>query len=131
MADFESTTTVDAPAQALFDYLSDVSNLPTYFARMTSARKGDGDEVKTTAKLPDGREVEGDATFTVDSDAKTLEWGSEGPSSYGGRLEVASSGDGSTLTVHLHTTRVEAGDSQVQQGVDETVANVKRLVEGR
>ena len=130
MADFESTTTVDAPPQALFDYLSDVGNLPAYFSRLTSARRGDGDEVKTTATLPDGREVEGDATFTVDDAAKTLEWGSEGPSSYGGRLEVTADGDGSTLTVHLHTTRVEAGDAQVQQGIDETVANVKRLVEG-
>ncbi len=130
MADFESTTTVDAAPQALFDHLSDVGDLPTYFSRTTSARPGDGDTVRTTAPLPDGREVEGDATFTVDKDAKTLEWGSEGPSSYGGRLEVEAEGMGSTLTVHLHTTRVEAGDARVQQGIDETVAHVKKLVEG-
>jgi uncharacterized protein YndB with AHSA1/START domain len=46
MGDFQASTTVDADANALFDYLSQVSNLPRYFARMTSAEPGDGAEVQ-------------------------------------------------------------------------------------
>lgn len=130
MADFSSSTTVNASSQALFDYLSDVSNLPKYFARMTSAKPGEGDEVKTTAKMPDGTEVQGDAWFTVDDSAQSIEWGSENnDSNYGGQLKIDADGDSSSVTVTLHTTRVEAGDSQVQDGLAETLANIKRLVE--
>ena len=129
MADFTGTTTVSVPTTALFDYLSDVANLPKYFSRMTSARPGDGEEVKTTAKMPDGTEVQGDAWFRVDQDAQRIEWGSEGQSEYSGSLDVRSSGEGSEVEVRLHTTRVEPGDPEVQDGVDETLANIKTQAE--
>lgn len=126
MADFTGTTSVSVPAQNLFDYLSDVGNLPRYFSRMTSAEPGDGEEVRTTAKMPDGTEVQGDAWFRVDPGARRLEWGSEGPSAYSGYLEVRADGDGSEVEVHLHTTRVADGDREVQDGVTETLANIKQ-----
>lgn len=130
MADFTGTTTVEASETALFDFLSDVGNLPRYFARMTSASPGQGEEVHTTATLPDGTQVEGDAWFRVDDAAKHLEWGAEGESSYHGYLDVAGQDEHSSIVeVHVHTTRVEAGDPQVQQGVDQTLASIKHLVE--
>lgn len=129
MADFTGTTTVSVPTTPLFDYLSDVGNLPKYFSRMTSARPGQGEEVKTTAKMPDGTEVQGDAWFRVDQAAQRLEWGSEGPSEYSGSLDVRPSGEGSEVEVRLHTTRVQPGDRQVQDGVEETLANIKQQAE--
>lgn len=130
MGDFEATTGVDAAEGALFDYLSDVGNLPRYFARMTSARPGDGEEVHTTAQLPDGRQVEGDAWFRADTGTRRIEWGSEGPSDYHGSLAVgAAAGGGAEVTVRMHTTRVPDGDSEVQQGLEDTLSTIKRLVE--
>jgi uncharacterized membrane protein len=130
MGDFTGSTTVDVAPDALFDYLSDIANLPDYFTRMTSARRGDGEEVHTTASLPDGREVEGDAWFRVDDGEQRIEWGSEGPNDYHGHVDVTPSGSGgSTVEVHLHTTRVEDGDSQVDDGIRETLANIKRQAE--
>jgi uncharacterized membrane protein len=129
MADFSGTTQVNASAQALFDYLSDVSNLPRYFARMTSAQPGQGQEVHTTATLPDGQQVEGNAWFQVDADAKHLAWGSEGPNDYHGYLDVRDAGTGAEVEVHLHTSRIDDGDPEVQQGVDQTLATIKHLVE--
>lgn len=129
MADFTGTTTVSVPTTALFGYLSDVANLPKYFSRMTSAQPGQGEEVRTTAKMPDGTEVQGDAWFRVDEQAQRIEWGSEGPSEYSGYLDVRPSGDGSEVEVHLHTTRVEPGDSEVQAGVEETLANIRSQAE--
>lgn len=70
MTDFEHATDVQAGADALFDYLADVSNLPEYFDRMTSAAPAEGEAVHTTALIdPDGegeRKVEGEAWFRVD-----------------------------------------------------------------
>lgn len=127
MGDYSGSTSVSASETDLFDYLSDVGNLPKYFARMTSAAPGDGEEVKTTAKMPDGAEVQGNAWFRVDPSAKHIEWGSEGPSDYRGLLDVTADGGGCTVTVSLHTTRGEG--AEVEDGIQETLANIKRLVE--
>lgn len=135
MADFEQTTEVDASAEALFDYLSDVRHLPAYFDGMTSAEPAAGEAVRTTARIdPDGegeREVEGEAWFRVDEDEQTLAWGSEGPNDYRGELEVSGSGDGSTVTVRLHTVHAGAdAHDGIDEGLRTSLANVKHLVEG-
>ncbi len=131
MADFTGSTSVAADPDALFDYLSDVRHLPEYFARMTSAAPGDGEEVRTTARMPDGTEVEGDAWFRVDASARRLEWGSVGPSVYAGRIDVRAAGDGSEVEVQLRTTRVEARDPEVQEGITQTLARIRSKGEGR
>jgi len=129
MGDFQATTKVDAAEGALFDYLSQVGNLPDYFSRMTSAKAGDGEEVHTAARLPDGQQVEGDAWFRVDPGAGRIEWGSEGPNDYHGSLEVTADGSGAEVVVSMHTTRVSEGNSEVQKGLEDTLATIKRLVE--
>ena len=129
MADYSGTTTVSLPPAALFEYLSDVANLPRYFARMTSAERGEGEEVRTTAKMPDGTEVQGRAWFRVDESAQRLEWGSEGGSDYSGSLDVRASGDGSEVSVSLNTSRTHEGDPEVQHGIEETLASIKSQAE--
>ncbi|ALG09940.1 hypothetical protein AOZ06_26280 [Kibdelosporangium phytohabitans] len=121
--------TVDVGEAALYDYLSDVGNLPRYFARMTSATPGEGEEVHTAAQLPGGQQVEGNAWFQTDSSARRIEWGSEGPNSYHGSLEVADAAGAAEVRMRLHTTRVPDDDSEVRQGIDDTLANIKRLAE--
>jgi uncharacterized membrane protein len=131
MADFSGTTTVTASEDVLFDFLSDVGNLPRYFARMQSAESGSGEEVHTTATLPDGTKVEGTAWFRVDHDARHLAWGSEGDSDYHGYLDVRGREAGSEVEVHIHTNRVDEGDDSVQEGIDKTLISIKMLVEDR
>ncbi|RBY80965.1 SRPBCC family protein [Geodermatophilus sp. TF02-6] len=130
MGDFTASTTVGRDPQSLFDYLSDVGNLPRYFSRMTSAEPGQGEEVHTTARMPDGQEVQADAWFRVDTGAQRIEWGSEGPNDYHGHLDVRPDGGGSEVEVYLHTTRVDDGNQQVEDGLRETLANIKQQVEG-
>lgn len=130
MADFSGTTTVTASEQDLFAFLSDVGNLPRYFARMTSAeRRGDGDEIHTTATLLDGTRVEGTAWFTVDDVARHISWGSEGDNDYHGYLDVRPKDVGSEVEVHIHTARVPQDDEGTQEGIDKTLASIKLLVE--
>jgi uncharacterized membrane protein len=134
MEDYEGSTTVDAPADELFEYLSKVENLPQYFDRMTSARNLPGDEVEVEARVEPGdagasgdgeRTVGGDAWFTIDADRLTLTWGSQGPHDYHGELEVRPSGDAaSRVTVRLHTTHQGEG---IQDGIEETLANIQRI----
>ena len=133
MADYERVETVEASADDLFAYLSDVGNLPDYMRRMTSAEPAGDGAVHTTAELDFGggetRTVAGEAWFRVEAGERRMRWGAEGESSYRGELEVTGADDGAQVTVRLHTERVESDD--VDRDLAETVANVKRLVEGR
>jgi len=127
VTDYTGSSRVDAPADALFDYLSDVGNLPDYFSRMRSAAPGEGEEVHTVAEGPDGQTVEGDAWFRVDQEAKRVEWGSEGPNDYHGHLDVSEEGRSSRVEVHISTARVTS--DEVDRGIEETLASIRRLVE--
>lgn len=128
MGDYRAGTEVHAPAQHVFDYLADVANLPRYFERMTSAESAGPDAVRVTADLGD-REVEGEAWFKVDRDSLALSWGSEGPNDYHGQLEVSPAGDDAVrVAVTLSTTR--AGGAEIQHGLEETMANITRIIEG-
>jgi uncharacterized protein YndB with AHSA1/START domain len=126
MSDFEATTDINAPADEVFAYLSDIDNLSEYFERMTSAEPGEGDEVHVTADLGD-RQVEADAWFTIDDGAMSLAWGSEGPNDYQGHLEVTGDAESCRVTVTLSTER-DAGP-EVDDGLEQTLANIKRLTE--
>ena len=132
MADYEHAEHVPARPDELFAYLSDVRNLPRYFARMTHAEPAEGEAVRTTARLEEAeggpREVEGEAWFRVHEGEKRLEWGSEGPSDYRGELDVTGDAGGSRVAVRLHTVHEDAPG--IQDGLRETVGNIKRLVGG-
>ena len=129
MADMSGTTTVATSQQELFAFLSDVGNLPRYFAKITTASPGDGEEVHTTATLSDGTKVEGKAWFRVDDASHSITWGSEGENDYHGRLEVTGKDAGSQVEVHIHTSRVEDGNEEIRDGIDRTLATIKLLVE--
>lgn len=126
MGDYEQFRDVNAPAQALFDYLADVRNMPTYFSSMTSAEPAEGEAVQVTAVV-DGKEREGEAWLKIDRDRMHLDWGSEGPNNYHGRLDVTGDDAASRVSVALHTDNVE--DQRIGQGLTETLDEVQQLVE--
>jgi uncharacterized protein YndB with AHSA1/START domain len=135
MADYERTSTIDAPAEDLFEYLSKVENLPKYMDRMTSAHNLPGDEVEVEAKVEPGdvggggnsggeQTVGGEAWFKIDADHMKLTWGAEGPHDYSGELEVTPDGASSQVTVRLHTTHEAEG---IEDGIEQTLANIQRI----
>ena len=128
--DSTGSTTVSAPTDALFAYLSDVDNLPGYFARMKEARRTEGsEEVHVVAQMPDGQEVAGEAWFRVEQGSKHISWGSEGENDYSGYLDVTDAGEGSSVEVHIHSPH--GGPDEVQDGIDETLAAIKEKVEAQ
>ena len=126
MGDYSGSADVGVPAGQLFDYLSDISNLPRYFTAMTSAEPAGQDEVHVVADVA-GVTREAEAWFRVDRERQHLEWGSEGPDDYHGSLDVTGDERTSSVTVFLHTERHDSSD--IDRGIADTLAEVKRLVE--
>jgi uncharacterized membrane protein len=127
VGDYEHSTTVTTDPDALFDYLSDVSNLPDYVPAMKSAEPAGGDAVRVVAEV-DGIRREGEAWFTADTRARSIRWGSEGPNDYRGELQVSDADGGAEVTVRLHTERVDGPG--IRKGLQETLARIKENVEG-
>jgi uncharacterized membrane protein len=132
MPEYQRSATIDATPDELFDFLSQVENLPKYFSRMTKAHSATGDEVHVKAKLPpeanegDGSQtVESYATFSIDADNRAVSWGSENEHHYRGEVQVSPAGNGAEVIVTLHT---EHDDQAINDGIDETLRNIKELV---
>ena len=51
MGDYSGSADVGAPASQLFDFLSEISNLPRYFTAMTSAEPAGQDAVHVVADV--------------------------------------------------------------------------------
>ncbi len=126
MGDYQRSLDVSTPASQLFDYLSDVGNLPRYFTAMTSAEPAGGQAVRVVADVH-GTDREGEAWFRVDRERRHLEWGSEGPNNYHGHLDVDGDGTAAVVTVFLHTERHDSGE--IDQGLADTLTTVRGLVE--
>lgn len=134
MSEYSSSSNVNVSANAAFGYLSDVTNLPAYFPRITAAEKTSGDSVRVTARIEkpgeDPTEVAGEAWFRVDDSNHTLAWGAEGPNNYRGELDFdETSSETCTLTVRIDTENVDA--TSVQQGLDEAVQGIKSQLESK
>lgn len=133
MAQCRETTTIDLPSREVFNYLSEVQNLPTYFPRITSAQQTDDDKIAVTARIPDPdgageRQVEGEAWMKIEQDGKTLTWGAQGPNNYSGQFDIDGAGETrSTVTIRLTTDNADA--DRVQQGLREALQGVKQSVE--
>jgi hypothetical protein len=88
----------------------------------------DAEAVHSVAEV-DGQRREGEAWFRRDADARSLSWGSEGPNDYHGELTVSGEGENATVSVRLVTEHAE-GD-RIQEGLEQTLANIKEKVEGQ
>ncbi len=126
MNDYEQSGSVHAPAQQLFDFLSEVRNLPRYFERMTKAEPAEGDAVQVEAVVPGGQHQAGEAWFKVDREARSIAWGSEGDNDYSGELQVEGDDTSSSVTIRLHIG-VEAANTD--ETLEVSIANIRRLVE--
>jgi hypothetical protein len=121
MTKYTHTAEADIPADTLFGFLADPTNLPRYFPQMTRAEPEGGESVHVEADVH-GHHVEGEAWVRPDPEARTLAWGAEGPDDYHGELEIEDVAPGrSRLTVTLHSVREASGD-EVQEGLKQTVA---------
>lgn len=122
--DHQHSEHVAAAPDAVFGILSDPAHLPDFVPQLTRAERTDADHVHVAARY-DGKEHEGDAAFSADADARRITWGT--PGGYEGWLQVDPDGDGSKLTLHLHTVHAPDTDRDVAGTLDA----IRRLVESK
>lgn len=142
--EFEQSITVAAPADGIFDFISDVKNVPQYLPTVKSAQPQQGERIRTQGQAGD-RSYDSDGHFRVDKQARRIEWGSDGENDYRGWLEVqGDSGSQSQVKVHIHYAprpeilqrMVERSpdhsfESVMKEGITKTLESIKRICEGK
>jgi Polyketide cyclase / dehydrase and lipid transport len=113
---------VAADPDHVFAALAAPSNLTRFVPQLTKVVPHDGDRVEVEARY-EGRSQRGDAYFRADESARRIEWGTDG--GYSGWMSVESDGDGSMLTLSLHTTHIEHTDHDIAATLDA----IRRLIE--
>ena len=129
MGSYRYTESADLSPQRVFDYLADVRNLPRYLPSMTTAEPEGGDRVHVEATV-DGRTEAGEAWMRVDREQRRIEWGSEGPNDYHGKLEISDQGpERCTIELELHTVRAEG--PEIEQGVRHAVDGLIKAINAK
>jgi carbon monoxide dehydrogenase subunit G len=107
----------------VFGLLSDPASLARFVPQLTKVDRH-GENVAVEARY-EGRTQHGEAQFRADEASRRIEWGAD--SGYRGWLQVEPDGDGSMLTLGLHTMHVEHADHDVAGTLDA----IRRLVEAQ
>lgn len=141
--EFEQSITVAAPADGIFNFVSDVKNVPEYLPTVKSAQSQQGERIRTQGQAGD-RSYDSDGHFRIDKQARRIEWGSDGENDYNGWLEVQGDGGAqSQVKVHIHYApkpevlqhMVERSpghsfESAMNEGISKTLESIKRICEG-
>ena len=101
MADYEQSKAINAPAEEVFAWLTDVGNLSGYLPPVTdasiegpSAEGSPGQKVRMALEFPNGSSFESEGYLATEERERRMEWGAETNRDYSGWLTVANHGEG-------------------------------------
>lgn len=136
--EYEDSVNVDADASAVFDFVSDVRNLPKYLPTTKDAQTQGEGRVRVQGEAQ-GNRYNSDGYLRPDRAAKRLEWGSD-EGYYSGWMRIEQRSNGSDVTVHIslrgHPPGADQRDgdapdpSQVKEGVRKGLQSIKNHLEG-
>jgi uncharacterized membrane protein len=138
---YSRSQTVDAPADKVFAFVSEIGNLPKYLPPITSAESAGLEQVKLRGEIPDQGTFEGDGYYRVQPSERRMEWGANLGRDYSRRLWGEPQGDErSEVTVELEfgprsvdqEIQEEAGSDRnpAQEALAATLESIRRQVEG-
>ena len=137
MSEYQATRTIQATPEHVFDFVSDVRNLPQYLPTTHDAKPQGQDRVRVQGQAR-GHDYNADGWLRRDENGRRLEWGSDGDMNYSGSLEVRpSGGEAASVTVKLHFDPPEQmkramgdADAKIQEGLEAALQSIANHCEG-
>jgi uncharacterized membrane protein len=142
MSEYQRTMVIEAQADDVFDFVSDIKNLPSYLPTVRSATLQSGDRIRVQGEAG-GKRYDDDGYFRIDKEARRLEWGSDGENQYSGWMQVEEGVEEvftSRVSVHLsyepspemvRQFERQGGtrDDVINEGIDNALRSIKNLCE--
>jgi uncharacterized membrane protein len=100
MSEYHRSTSVKAPAEYVFDFVSRIENLPRYLPTVQGSNTQPGDRVRIYGEVA-GEPYDNDGSFVADPGRLRVEWSSDGENVYRGWLNVVGNDEKCEVNVHL------------------------------
>ncbi|RZS89855.1 polyketide cyclase/dehydrase/lipid transport protein [Motilibacter rhizosphaerae] len=127
--EFERSKVVAAPAERVFDVVSDVERMPSWLPTTERAAADGADHVHVEGERG-SQPYEGDGLFRAQRDQLRLEWGSDRTGEYAGWLQIhhQAQDDRSEVVIHLsffeelderyRASRAQAVEAELEEALD-------------
>jgi len=141
MNEYEHSQTVQAQADRVFDFASNLNNLPEYLPTVRQAIVQPGGRIRVQGEA-NGQPYDSDGTFRIDKARRRMEWSADGNRQYSGWLEVNEDGrHASEVTVHLSfavgpndrrklAQSTGSADAAIMEGLQKSLQSLVNLIEG-
>lgn len=143
MSTYEHTNTVYSDPKQVFDFVSNVDNLPRYLPTVTHAMPQGPERVRVQGQAA-GHQYDSDGYYRVDTSRRRMEWGSDGENQYRGWLEVRGKEGEAAATVLVHLSfeprpdiaeqyERQSGNRHrtIQEGLENALQSIKNICEGQ
>lgn len=143
MKEYQQSKKVQASADEVFAFVSDIQNLPKYLPTVHNAMPQQGERIRVQGEAG-GHRYDSDGHFRVDKANRRMEWGSDGEHNYSGSLEVKEAGDKSACEVAVNIKfdpkpelaqkfEQQGGDRHrvINEGINKALASIQNLCEGK
>lgn len=140
MPEYQQSISVQTSPDVVFNFVSDVKNLPKYLPTVHRAEPQPGERVRVQGQAHD-RPYDSDGHFKVNQTDRRLEWGSDGEHAYSGWLQIDEEGRSSArVTVHLTfepdprtNERLKEGtgdrDRTIREGIEKALESIRNFCE--
>ncbi len=113
MPEYKDQIDVATSADAVFAFISKISNLPQYLPTVQGAHAHGADRVEVDGKA-NGHQYASAGWFKVDQDARSMSWGSDGQNDYAGRMAVT----GDVHAAQVECTLKFSPTSEIRESMD-------------
>jgi len=139
MAEYEQSIMIEAPADEVFGFVANLSNLPKYLPTLHSAESSGQDRVRVQGGA-DPHDYDSAGYFRVEPGEYFMEWCADTDRHYSGWLEVQEIDDVCEVTVHLSfnpdpvmaqklAEQTPGLDERMDEGIRSSLLSIKRLCE--
>ena len=140
MVEYERSRRIEGTEREVFDFISNLRNMPNYVPTINSAEVVAADRIRMRG-INHGVAFEDDGWIHIDSDHHRIEWGND-ERTYGGWLKVSGNNGSSQLVAHLSlepryspSGRPLTGEraqepDPVEEGLEAAMDSLRNLIEG-
>ncbi len=127
--EFEASKYVGAKSDAVFEFVSEISNMPKYMPTTKKAEAQGTDRVRVQGG-GEGFQYDSDGYLRRNDENNRLEWGAD-EGHYNGWMEVKDQGEGAEVTIHLTFKNQDGIPSEhVNEGLESALSSIKNYLEG-
>ncbi|HWV23320.1 MAG TPA: SRPBCC family protein [Thermomicrobiales bacterium] len=135
---YERSRLIQVGPDAVYDYVSDIRNLPNYLPTVRNASSEGEDRVRIDVDVQ-GHRASADGYLRGDSEKRRLEWASD-PDDYRGEMIVSDEVGKSRVIVRLqfaarsgYPQRIEGSTTEpdpIDEGLEAALDSIKNILEG-